>query len=221
MPQRSVVLATNETYHVFNRSIAKAPLFSTKWHLNKAEEIVEFYMYPQVLRLSKLRTLPPDTKKEYIIAYRKREPLVEIYSFAFMPNHYHFLLKQLSDNGISRFISNVQNSFAKFYNLKNDRNGALFQNSFKAKRAETEEQFLHISRYIHLNPVTSYLIEFKDLATYSYTSFPYYINQGHSLIANTKVILDLVGSKENYIQFVSDQVEYQRELVLIKDLIIE
>src|SRR3990170_7887356 len=130
MPQRNVVLAANEVYHVFNRSIAKAPLFSTKWNLNKVLEIAEFYMYPQVLRLSKLRLLPPDAKKEYIAVYRKKKPLVEIYSFAFMPNHYHFLLKQFSDNGISRFISNVQNSFAKIYNLKNDRNGALFQNSF-------------------------------------------------------------------------------------------
>ena len=221
MPQRNVVLAANEVYHVFNRSIAKAPLFSTKWNLNKVLEIAEFYMYPQVLRLSKLRLLPPDAKKEYIAVYRKKKPLVEIYSFAFMPNHYHFLLKQFSDNGISRFISNVQNSFAKIYNLKNDRNGALFQNSFKAKRAETEEQFLHISRYIHLNPVTSYIIEFKNLETYPYTSFPYYAGENSNLTVNIEVILGLIGSKENYTQFVSDQVEYQRELALIKDLIIE
>lgn len=221
MPQRSTVLATNEVYHVFNKSIAKAPVFSTKWHLNKLLEIVEFYLYPQQLRLSRLRTLPSDTKKEYVVAYRKKKPLVEMYSFAFMLNHYHFLVKQLVDKGISRFISNVQNSFAKFYNLKNDRNGALFQNSFKAKRVENEEQFLHISRYIHLNPVTSYIIEFKDLETYPYTSFPYYVGENSNLIVNTEVILRLIGSKEKYTQFVSDQVDYQRELALIKDLIIE
>ena len=221
MPQRKIVLATNEIYHVFNRSIAKAPVFSTKWHLNKVLEIVEFYQYPQALRLSKLRTLPPETKKEYIIAYRNKKPLVEIYSFAFMPNHYHFLLKQFSDNGVSRFISNVQNSFAKIYNLKNDRNGALFQNSFKAKRIETDEQFLHVSRYIHLNPVTSYIIELKDLETYPYASFPCYSGENSSLIVNTEVILGLIGSKENYTRFVFDQADYQRELVLIKDLAIE
>lgn len=222
MPQRNIVLATNEAYHVYDRTIAKAPIFSTKQYLNKILEIVEFYLYPQELRLSRLRTLPSETKKEYISNYRKKNPLVEIYSFAFMPNHYHFLLKQVTDNGISKFISNTQNSFAKFFNLKNNRNGALFQNAFKARRIENDEQFLHVSRYIHLNPVTSYMIEFKDLATYPYTSFPYYVsNDNKNLIVDCEAILELIGSKEKYTEFVADQVNYQRKLALIKDLIIE
>jgi len=222
MPQRNVVLAKNEVYHVYNRTIAKVPIFSTKQYLNKMLEIVEFYLYPQELRLSRLRTLPSETKRKYISHYRKRAPLVEIYSFAFMPNHYHFLLKQLGDNGIRRFISNAQNSFAKFFNLKNTRNGALFQNAFKAKRIENDEQFLHVSRYIHLNPVTSYMIEFKDLSTHPYTSFPCYVSDNSkNLIVSCQTILELIVSKEKYIEFVADQVDYQRELALIKDLIIE
>ena len=138
-----------------------------------------------------------------------------------MPNHYHFLVKQLRDNGLARFVSNFQNSFAKVFNIKNDRDGALFQNSFKAKRVETDEQFVHVSRYIHLNPVTAYLIKFNELKDYPLTSFPNYVYENKDLFVNTKFLLGMFKSAENYIKFVADQVGYQRELALVRDLIIE
>lgn len=166
MPQRSVVLANDEIYHVFNRSIARTEIFSNKFNLHKAIEILDYYRFIQVLRLSRFKKLTPQLKKDYSDMVIRDKPLVEIYASALMPNHYHFLLKQVQDKGIVKFISNFQNSFAKAFNLKNDRNGALFQNAFKAKRIGNDEQFIHVSRYVHLNPVTAYLIEFKDLVTY-------------------------------------------------------
>lgn len=221
MPRRNVVLADGEIYHVFNRSIAKENIFFSQGNLRKAIEIIEYYRFPQKLRLSKFKALPRELKGEYLNAQKNVIPLVEIYCFSFMPNHYHFLLKQLQDKGILQFISNFQNSFAKVFNLKNERDGALFQNSFKAKRIETEEQLVHVSRYIHLNPVTSYLIDFKNLANYSWTSFPMYLNGNSESFINTEFILKLFGTKEKYRQFVADQINFQRELAIIKDLIME
>lgn len=221
MPQRTVVLANNEIYHVFNRSIAREEIFSSKINLNKILEIVEYYQFPQKLRLSKFKSLPVSLKKEYLQSLKNSVPLVEIYAFAFMPNHFHFLLKQLKDRGISQFISNLQNSFAKIFNLKNDRNGSLFQNAFRAKRIAYDEQFIHVSRYIHLNPVTAYIIDFDKLANYEWTSFPAYA-KGHSIpFLNTEFVLQIFGSKDEYIKFVSDQVGYQRKLALIKNLTLE
>ena len=130
MPQRPVVLATNEIYHVFNRSIAGQNIFAQnqKLNLTKALEIVNYYRFPQKIRLSKFKSLPSELKKQYLDAIGSVAPFVEIYVFAFMSNHFHFLLKQIKDKGITAFVSNFQNSFAKVFNLKNDRNGALFQN---------------------------------------------------------------------------------------------
>lgn len=223
MPQRPVVLADNEIYHVFNRSIAGASIFAQnqKVNLSKALEIVNYYRFPQKLRLSKFKSLPAELKKKYLDALESVIPLVEIYVFAFMPNHFHFLLKQIRDKGIVTFISNFQNSFAKVFNLKNNRNGALFQNAFKAKRIETDEQFIHVSRYIHLNPVTSYIIEFDELANFEWTSFPAYATDKQIPFIISDFLLKMFGTREKYVKFVADQVDYQRNLAHIKDLLMD
>lgn len=220
MPQRSVVLANNEIYHIFNRSIAKENIFAQnqKVNLNKALEIVNYYHFPQKIRLSKFKSFPAELKKQYLKALEGVVPLVEVFAFAFMPNHYHFLLKQVRDKGIATFVANFQNSFAKVFNLKNNRNGALFQNAFKARRVATDEQFIHVSRYIHLNPVTAFMIEFDKLVSFEWTSFPVYATNKQSLFVNSDFLLKMFKTKEKYIEFVADQVNYQRSLVDIKDL---
>ena len=220
MPRRKFVLATNETYHIYNRSVARESIFSSAIYLRKIVEISDYYRYRQQLRLSQFKNLPIDQKKEYIKSRKNKTRLVEIYAFAFMPNHYHFLLRQLTDNGITNFISNLQNSFAKYFNIKNDRNGSLFQNSFKGKRIESEEQLVHVSRYIHLNPVTSYLIELDDLVDYPWTSFRLY-HYDLDLFVNKELLMESFKSKDDYYKFVADQVDYQRTLDKIKDLVLE
>lgn len=225
MPQRSVVFANNEIYHVFNRSIARENIFAQnqKINLNKALEIAGYYRFPQKIRLSRFKLLPKELKKQYLDALGNVIPLVEIYVFAFMPNHFHFLLKQIQDKGIANFIANFQNSFAKVFNLSNNRNGALFQNAFKAKRIVNDEQFSHVSRYTHLNPVTAYMIEFDKLAVSPWTSFPVYATGANEQTAfvNSDFLLKMFGTREKYVKFVADQVDYQRKLAYIKDLMID
>lgn len=221
MPRRNPVLATGEVYHVFNRSVGKEYTFSHKSYLSKIIEIVDYYRFPQQVRLSQFKLLPQEVKKAYHEAYIQKPPLVEIYAFSFMPNHYHFLLRQLVDGGIVRFTANVQNSFAKYFNLRSNRHGTLFENAFKARRPETDEEALHVSRYIHLNPVTAFLIEFDQLAHYRWTSFPLYVNEEVDSLLKTDFLLQLIGSRQKYRAFVEDQVDYQRTLDKIKHFVLE
>ena len=220
MSRRNLVLADGEIYHIFNRSVGKTKIFVGMRNLKRVIRLCEYYRFPQKIRFSKFRSLKKEVKEAYFQSYKKLTPLVEIYAFAFMPNHYHILLKQIKTRGILRFISTLQNSFAKAFNLVNDRSGTLFQTSFKAKRVETDEEFTHVSRYIHLNPVTSYLIEFRDLDNYPWTSFTDYRNSMNSFL-NTQLLLDIFGSINKYEKFVKDQVGYQQQLDLIKHIVIE
>lgn len=221
MPKRRVILATNEIYHIFNRSIAKELIFISTRNLKRALETIDFYRFPQEIRFSKFKDLPKEIKESYLLDLKKKKPLVEIYAFALMPNHYHFLLKQTQEKGIVQFASNFQNSFAKYFNIKNDRNGALFQNSFNGVHIESDEQLMHVSRYIHLNPVTSYIIDFKNLFSYPWTSFNEYAGTGENEIVKTDFLLKMFSSKNSYIKFVADQVDYQRSLAQLKDLALE
>lgn len=221
MPRRLHILATNEIYHIFNRSVGKESIFSNQRNLQHSLELIDYYRFPQAVRFSQYQILTKDFKKAYENNFRKQQHLVEIYSYAIMPNHYHFLLKQLQEDGIKTFIRILQNSFAKYFNIKNDRHGAVFQSTFKAKRVETDEEFVHVSRYIHLNPVTSFLIDFKNLSLYPWTSFPLYVKGLSNTFVNINQITNMFKNREKYIQFVADQANYQRELGVIKHLVLD
>lgn len=216
MPLYQDVLATDQFYHIFNKSVADELMLTTKYHVNRWLELVEFCRFKGTRRYSMVQKLPMEQRKTYIETLHKQPTFVEIYAFACMPNHYHLLLKQLEDNGVSTFISNLQNSFAKYFNTKHKRNGSLFLSPFKRIRIERDEVFMHVSRYIHLNPVTSYLIKEKELKIHYSTSLSHYNNpQMKSFVERSKIIR-LFGSLERYNAFIFDQVDYQQKLALIK-----
>src|SRR3972149_5075404 len=72
------------------------------------------------------------------IFYRKYF-MVDILSFCLLPNHYHFLIKQVTDKGVIRFMANISNSLTRNYNIKNDRKGPVFLPQFKSKRIKNQE----------------------------------------------------------------------------------
>lgn len=221
MARRNLIFATNEYYHLFNRTIGKEIIYADKRNLSRMIHLVDHYRFPQPLRYSQFKTLPDKSKQAYLNKVSKETPLVEIFSFAFMPNHFHFLLKQTREHGLVTFISNLQNSFAKFFNLKYKRHGSLFTKPFKGKWVETDEEFVHISRYIHLNPVTSFQINSDDLAIYPWTSLPYYLNKLENRFISTSMLLSRFKTPAKYYQFIKDQADHQRKLGRIKHLLFD
>lgn len=139
-----------------------------------------------------------------------------------MPNHFHFEIEQKKDNGISQFFSNFTNSYTKYLNTRTERSGSLFEGTFKAVRVETDEQLIHLSRYIHLNPVTSFVVKKEGLENYPWSSLPEYLGQDkENPICNKHKILDMFHSVEEYRKFLFDQISYAQELDEIKHLIFE
>lgn len=223
MPGRKAPLVEGETYHVFNRGIDRRPTFTNYSELERAQTTISYYRFnkppiklAQFLRLS--RILREEILSELV---SRNEKLIEIMAFCFMSNHFHFLLKQLTSNGISKFLSQFQNSYTRYFNIKHERIGPLFLDQFKAVRMETEEQLLHVSRYIHLNPLTSFVVkDFEALVKYKWSSFPEYLNQV-SDCTEINTVLSFFKNKSDYREFVSDQANYQRQLHIIRHLIIE
>jgi len=136
-----------------------------------------------------------------------------------MPNHYHFLIRQIQDNGISEFISKISNSYTKYFNTRYSRVGPLLQGQFKALRIESDEQLIHVSRYIHLNTIASFLV--KDLKEYPWSSYQNYISSQFDKACSKDFVLSMFKSEHTYEEFVLDQVDYAQKLELIKHLALE
>ncbi len=220
MPYRYLPFAINHIYHVFNRSIASQPMFIYKRDYERILEIVNYYRFKKPhLRFSHYNRLSKEQKEEYEKSFvTGKSPMVEILAYCIMPNYIHFLLRPKIEHAISDFMRNLQNSYSKYFNTKRNRVGSLFQSMFKAVRIETDEQLMHVSRYIHLNPVTSYLIEVEDLEHYRWSSYRDYI-LGEKSFVSTETIESHFKSVDQHKKFIFDQSEYQRELSKIKHLL--
>ncbi|MBI2021780.1 hypothetical protein HYS93_02760 [Candidatus Daviesbacteria bacterium] len=92
---------------------------------------------------------------------------------------------------------------------------------FKVVHIQTTEQLIHLSRYIHLNPLVSYLVKEENFLSYPWSSLQYYLEDYPNDIINPKVILDSFSSSKDYLKFVLDQVDYGKELERIKHLTLE
>ncbi|HUV46592.1 MAG TPA: transposase [Candidatus Bathyarchaeia archaeon] len=224
MPGRTEILATDEIYHVYNRGVASQPIFFTNKNYQRAVSTIFYYCNQNLpLRYSDFIVQSHDKKIEILEKLKNEKKfLVEIIAFCLMPNHFHFLLKQVIDNGISNFLSKFTNSYTRYVNSKNKRSGSLLQGRFKAVRIENDEQFLHVGRYIHLNPYSSYIVKkLPDLENYPYSSLPEYLRKTKANFCHKRLILNQFKDKTAYKKFVFDQANYQRELQNIKHLILE
>ncbi|MBI2011538.1 transposase [Candidatus Daviesbacteria bacterium] len=220
--KRKIVFINNGFYHVFNRGIEKRPIFTNQWELKRAEELMKFYQYQNTpIRFSQFNLLSKERQQEIWEIISTSKKLIEIICFCFMPNHFHFLLKQLEDKGVATFIANFTNAYTKYFNTRYQRIGPLFEGVFKAVYVETDEQLIHLSRYIHLNPVSSSLIETSKLENYVWSSYPNYLTNKNDNIIERKLILSFFKSVAEYKRFVLDQASYARELNKIKHKILE
>ena len=149
----------------------------------------------------------------------KSNKIVEIVCYCLMPNHFHFLLKQIRDGGITEFVSKVSNSYTKYFNTKNRREGPLLQGEFKSVYVETNEQLLHLSRYIHLNPLVGYVV--KDLEDYRWSSYLEYLGIYNTDICAKSIIVRQFKSVDDYKRFVLDREDYGKKLEAIKHQLLD
>lgn len=210
MPSRVIPFVNDEYYHIFNRGVAKMPIFNNARDYNRFIKSMLYYQTegpkPRFSLFSPKNTILNSNKITNIICY------------CLMPNHFHFLLQQKKSNGITEFISKLSNSYTKYFNTKNRRVGPLFQGEFKAVHIETNEQLIHVSRYIHLNPLVGYVV--KNLEEYHWSSYLEYVNNGNS-ICTKEIILGQFKSQNDYKQFIHDQEDYGKQLEFIKHQLID
>ncbi len=212
MPSRVFPFVNGQLYHIYNRGIEKRAIFDSRNDHHRFIKTMRYYQLqgpkPRLSNFFRYQVFKPNFERK----------IVDIVCYCLMPNHFHFLIKQLIEGGITEFVSKLSNSYTKYFNAKNRRVGPLLQGEFKAVLIESDEQLMHVSRYIHLNPLVSYLI--KDLKSFEWSSYQEY-TYGSEGICNKADVLAFFRSSKDYEKFVLDQADYGTTLEIIKHQLIE
>lgn len=220
---RKTEFANGEHYHIFNRGVDKRDIFldikdyerfllSMKL-LNDEEEglMIDWRDYKK----SNSKATLDDFLK---LGFRKRDPLVEIIAYCLNPNHYHFILKQIKEKGIEKFMHKVGISHSKYFNKKNKRSGSLFQGKFKAIHINSNEYLLYLSAYVNKN---NFIHGYNKNDNWPYSSLPDYLGKRKSNLVNKEVILGQFEDANDYKEFMNKNALYMRENKELEKYLIE
>ncbi len=207
MPYRKETFVNGRFYHIMNKGVADNPIFLNQQDRQIFLDILDFYRFgsgfssfSRVRRLEKKSKLFKKLLKEH---YSKKNLMVEIHAFCLMSNHYHLMLKQKQTTGVQNFIRLVQNSYAKYFNTRYERNGPLFQSVFKAVPIESNEQFIHTVRYILINPSSAGVVSsFRQLVNYRWSCLGDYLGIFKRKFLTKDFYLSQFSSKKELREFV-------------------
>lgn len=213
MPYRFIPFVTEEYYHIYNRGSEKRIIF---------EDSIDYRRFLKTLKYYQIEGPKPKFSNFPNLTVNKLDEtkkIVEITAYCLMPNHFHLLIKQVKDKGITDFMSKSLNSYTKYYNTRHNRVGALLQGMFKAVLVENDAQLIHVSRYIHLNPISSKIV--KNLDHYRWSSYQEYTNPTSNGFCFKENILSLFKTSKDYQRFVLDQASYAIDLEFIKHQLVD
>ena len=152
------VYADNSFYHIYNRGVEQRPIFTDEQDYAVFLSYIKTYILPknalslQAILLSNDSSAKDKDKALKLLNLKNYSADLELICFALLPNHFHLLIKQRK-NVINSFMNSLGTRYAMYFNRKHRRKGVLFQDVYKAVLVENAEQLLHLSRYIHLNPL--------------------------------------------------------------------
>ena len=198
-------MAKDEYYHILNRGNNKQPIFADDNDRFRLLFSILYFQSPKI-GFSEISSTVKLFKRKFVLeTYLERivkTRAVELIAFTLMPNHFHLLLHQRAEGGISKYMQRIQNSYTKYFNTRHQRTGHLFQGAYKAIRIESNEQLLYLSAYIHRNP--------REIGgwtnqehKYPWSSYKDYLGDNRwKKLLNPSIVLDQYKSAEQYRQAV-------------------
>jgi putative transposase len=203
---RKVAFANGEYYHIYNRGTDKRDVFldDLDYHrfLTSLREFNDIKpigsLYEKSLREKNGVAFGGSTSIMEVEPPKAR--LVEIICYCLNPNHYHFILKQLEDDGIKKFMHRLGTAYTMFFNNKYKRSGVLFQGKFKAINIDSNEYLLYLSAYVNQN---NFIHGYSKDNSWSYSSFLDYIEKRNGTLCEKENILSQFNNAEEYKNFVN------------------
>ncbi|MEK7228286.1 MAG: transposase [Patescibacteria group bacterium] len=215
---------TGEYYHIYNRGVDKRVIFKSEKD-SKRFVMLLYISNSNSEKKFRLDNLINQQRKTFseVLLIDKGESLVSVGAWCLMPNHFHIILKQEVDGGITSFMKKLGTAYSMFFNIKYKRQGALFGGPFKSKLIGVDDAYLrHLLAYLHLNPLE---IQFpswdtklrlknqkmKDfLKSYDYSSYQEYlggerVEQG---ILNKEAFPGYFQANKSFDSFIDDYLSF-------------
>jgi putative transposase len=212
-------------YHLYNRGVDKRVIFldeTDRQRFLDAARLARLSNSPKLSWLKKqikIGNISPEDFERLEEKYGP--PLLDIVAYSLMPNHFHFQVKELTENGVTKFFRKLGTSYAMYFNIRHERTGRLFESQYKSVLIETDEQLIHLSRYIHINPFDSSKINIslEQLRTYLWTSLPDYLGDRKESFCNPSEVMAFFSSPSDYWEFLRGNID--KEEVLSPNLLLD
>ncbi len=212
--------APGEFYHIYNRGTDKRSTFMSRPDRDRFLALLYFANQEEPADLK----LQGSTLLE-IVEERAGAPIVEIVAYCLMPNHFHLLVRELEEGGISKFMQKLTTGYTMYFNKKYERNGSLFQGRFKATHVADDRYLRYLISYIHLNPVKLIEPKWKEagiadkvraeryLETYTPSSYLDYLGKKRleEMILTRESLPEYFASTADFKTFVTEWLTYDPE----------
>jgi len=181
---RKIEFRAGYYYHLYNRGVDRQPIFFNDGNWRFFIKRLRRYFKPA---------------------------LIDIVAYCLMPNHYHLLVYLKCDGLGKQVMQPFTVSYTKSVNQQQGRVGPLFQGPFEGKLVDKDEYLLHLSRYIHLNPVFAGLVAHP--ADWAFSSYRDYVGLRQGTLPKPGIVLNQFPSRQAYAEFVDAYVEADRRLI--------
>ncbi len=216
--QRSIEFSEGEYYHIYNRGVDKRNIFLDKGDRDRFVKLLYLSngTKPFVFR---------DVQNKDLGNIDRNDPLVAIGAYCLMPNHFHILVKEITEGGITQFMEKLGTAYSMYFNKRSKRTGFLFEGNFKAEHVDRDEYLKYLYAYIHLNPVKLIEPEWKEegirdlakaksyLEAYRYSSYEDYAmgQREESAILSPKEFPEYFKEEQDFKDFVDEWLLYKKE----------
>ncbi len=212
MSTRPLIFSEEEYYHIYSRGTDGRDIFLDN---SDRERFIKLLFVANGTKPFVFR----DFKKGLnYLDFDKGREITAIGSYCLMKNHFHLLLKETHDSGITRFMGKVLTSYSSYFNKKYSRKGRLFETTFQAKHLNNDKYLKYIFSYIHLNPVKIIDSKWREsgiknknkakkfLNSYLYSSYCDYIglNRKECAILNKEAFPNYFTNPRNFKDFIEE-----------------
>ncbi|MFH1244055.1 MAG: transposase [bacterium] len=217
---RVKIYVDDSYYHIYNRGVAKCPIFEDHDDYVTFLADLKFYLSP-IPKHFKGPTLKVTKGEKTYVYFPSQQPKnhtgkIDLVAYCLMPNHFHLCIRQTDKMSMTNFMRSLSTKYSMYFNKKYARVGSLFQGVYKAVLISQEQQFLYLTKYIHRNP-----LEFaKNLSEYPYSSYRNYLGIIHQNWIHSENVLtyfsktNLHNSYQNFVEESPSELEDTPALTL-------